>query len=198
MIDRNTTKKPFETIVRVVTALALIAGGVLAALEYKDRKESNRVAQVLSFLERYNQEPIRSYRNNKIKAQVAAGRKNDPRSGRILASQSDGNSDLNCTEDRQAYEIDMVDSFGELRYEIDYITYFFDELYTCVEKEICDEAVTHSFFGKQAYDFLDELRCYVHFVKGARKRRGVEGYADGLLSFEEVYDESRAPPGEPQ
>lgn len=76
----------------------------------------------------------------------------------------------------------------DLRFEIDNVIFFYDEVFVCVNSGSCDEEIAHSFFGKHAYDFMWGLQCYIPFVKKARERRKVSGYAEGRSYSVESYE----------
>jgi hypothetical protein len=177
MSDEKRVKLTTDKLLPWVTVISLILGGLWAILEYNERSNSrisDKAAQVLVFVERYNRNPIQEYKNNKVKALAEAYKdyyeKNSKRE----------------PDDCETFQIKVVDKFG-LRFEIDNVTFFYDELLVCVNSGICDKEVAHNFFGKHAFDFMWGLQCYIPFVKAARERRNVSGYAEGLTYFSNLY-----------
>jgi hypothetical protein len=178
MSNENRVKLASDIILPWLTVVSLILGGLWAALEYDERNNSrisDKAAQVLVFVERYNRKPIQEYRNNKVKALAKAYRDSYKKSS-------------NQIPDDCAIQKSAVEKFG-LRFEIDNVTFFYDELFVCVNSGICDENIAHSFFGKHAFDFMWGLQCYIPFVKEARERRNVSGYAEGLIHFASMYED---------
>lgn len=178
MADRQIEKMTSAIILSWVTVISLILGGLWAILEYRERQESritDKAAQVLVFVERYNQDPIQRYKNNKVKALAEAYRDLKKKTLKVYP------------DDCIKFQRDVVDKF-DLRFEIDNVTFFYDELHICVESGICDKQIAHNFFGKHAFDFMWGLQCYIPFVQKARKKRGVAGYAEGLQYFVDSYE----------
>ena len=178
MPEKEIGKTNSEIILSWITVISIILGGFWAVLEYKERQKSrisDKAAQVLVFVERYNRDPIQKYKNNKVKALAEAYQKS-----------YDKNSKRN-PDDCISFQRKAVEKFN-LRFEIDNVTFFYDELFVCVNSGLCDAKIAHSFFGKHAYDFIWGLQCYIPFVKKARERRKVAGYAEGLSYFVESYE----------
>lgn len=177
MADKPNHKNLSDRILSWVTVISLIVGGVWAGLEYRANQKTSindKIIQVLAFVERYNRDPIQRYRDNKVKAFAASYKSLFDKTGKR-------NPDDNLT-----FQRDTVANFN-LRFEIDNVTFFYDELYVCVDSGICDEETAHKFFGKHALDFTWGLQFYIPLVKEKRERRGVTGYGQGLMYFADAY-----------
>ena len=178
MYDGNRAKLISDLVLPWVTVVSLILGGLWAALEYSERNKSrisDKAAQVLVFVERYNRSPIHDYKNNKVRALAEAYRDLYRESGKRIPDDCDD------------FQKKAVDKF-DLRFEIDNVTFFYDELFVCINSGICDEKVAHEFFGKHAFDYMWGLQCYIPYVKNARENRNVFGYAEGLIHFSNSYE----------
>lgn len=110
-----------ERLLSWVTVLSLVTGGLWAGLEYRAKQKNvinDKIAQVLLFVERYNRDPIQQYRDNKVKAFAASYKE-------LFNNTGKRNPDSNSNFQRE-----VVDKFN-LRFEIDNVTFFYDELYVC-------------------------------------------------------------------
>ena len=178
MSEKETKKINSEIILSWITVISVILGGFWAILEYSERQKSrisDKAAQVLVFVERYNRDPIQKYKNNKVNALAEAYRD-------LYEKES-----KRVPDDCISFQRKVVKKFN-LRFEIDNVSFFYDELFVCVDTGLCDEKIAQSFFGKHAYDFMWGLQCYIPFVKKERERRKVAGYAEGLSYFVKSYE----------
>ena len=124
----------FQSLAAVVT----IFGIVFVGLEYNRQQQTSREEKAFELYQQFNEGKFIENRNNLKKAYYEK-REDNP----------------NLQETTQDYITTMKSVWQEQYVATISIKDFFEQVATCVEKDLCDEEVTRALFGKEAQDFFE-------------------------------------------
>lgn len=165
----------------LLVKVGLIAGGVIAVVQYFEARQEQRVARTLAFVDRFESDPVRGARHNLVNAFRAVA----PMVSRLetleLSPAAADQVEGAITE----YLSTQAAEGAGLVSEIDTVVSFFEGLHACLRAELCDASTAETFFGPYARDLERNLRPYIARVRENRAPQ----FASGL----ELLAESGAP-----
>lgn len=167
----------------------LLAGGIFAAIQYKDAKGAQRIARTFEYIERYESGDVAEARRaiNRVLRQYltqfeeleAAGLPCDPRDN-LVRSIIKADVELQMTG-REANKLPAsgVDAPETIEDKIDRVVEFFDGLKICVHEEICNRRVAENYFSPdEARIFWNNFYPYI-----SDRRKNYANYGKALEEF---------------
>ena len=159
---------PLKTLFDIIQSAVTVTGALVAAwwavTEYWDREQQERVKTTLDYRQQYNKEPVLS-----AKTKVDAA---------WLATEGEA-EELLRARNHEGWEnlVFKVIESNRLAAQIETIAGFYDDLYVCIQRKLCDRPTALDMFGRDAEAFAD-LHYRYFLVK--RQERQDEKVAYGV------------------
>lgn len=137
---------------RVTGALTFLFGIVYGLEQYVEKQHEGRINQTLDLFKQFDNPPFSAYRINLTKAYLAHG-------------QDIADASLKGPDALETTIQNIVDKAG-IETDLLMTIYFFDALYTCVEKNLCDRDMTQRLFSPRARELI---LIYFQYIEERRK-----------------------------
>lgn len=152
----------------IITSIVTVVGAIVAAWwalhEYADKQEQERVQTTLNYRKEFDSEPIISDRRKIL--DVWLPRENEETD--ILKSKS--------IAEFNDFVIKIIES-SKLAQPIETVTGFFEVIYICVKRNLCDRETALDLFGSEAEAYYHQHIPYFNML---RERRNDNKIAEGL------------------
>lgn len=184
MRDNSAHREWFDSLVKLLVAVAVVWGGAVSYKEYKARQSEARAARTMEFVEEFYSGEVRAarQRNKRLWMMQLSGWSSfrtaigsDPEQVRIRHSILIGQ--LKAFADRAAGDSSesRADPLG-----VDTVVLFFQKLKSCLDAKLCNERVANEFFSSYGSNFLG-----LHYPFVEERRSSLNG--DFAQSLEELY-----------
>ena len=167
---KNTIKSiaDLSTIVQSLAATVTVIGIVFIGLEYSAQQKTNREAKAFELYQHFNKDNFMKIRDELEKNFYT----------KFIAK--DNLKNLSEKEYNEKSSWKNKDEY----IKIIRVTKFFEQVATCVQKELCDEEAAMTLFGTEAQEFFE---TYYQFFSWHRKRNGNKDLGVKLETFVEKY-----------